>query len=758
MKIIYGKEVTSKDEVAINSIANSCDILFDTARLLYCRGIDTVEKARAFLCSGKSGFNNPFLLSGMYQAVDIITNAKKFNQNVLIFGDYDADGVSAVSVLYYCLLEFGIEADIFVPEREDGYGLNLDVITRLDQNKKIDLLITVDCGISDREKIEEIKKLGIEVIVTDHHEPPQKLPDCVRINPKISGQRYPFYELCGAGVAYKLGYALIGDKADKCLDLVALATVADSMDLVGENRDIVVQGLKLFNDKKNLRAPFKYLLSNTDKQITAQTLAYAVAPRVNAGGRMGDANCALKLFTSKDENQIFDLAVKLSEYNVKRQEECDRIYREAKKKIEKEKLYRNAVILVVDEGWGTGFIGIVAAKLVEEYCKPTIVFAGYEDYYKGSCRSVEGFNVHDALTSIKHLLIAYGGHAQAAGVSVSKENFEQLNSALNEYATSLDLSIDGEQKIYAEWEVDKPFSMRFARELDMLEPFGVGNRRPLFVTNVGAVQSMPLKSGSPHFSFKSKVIELLDFNGEKNVLPLSFNVNKKVVFELNLSVYKNRESLKGYVRKVIAEYGNYDAVLPEVFCCEIQKLNNDVQINPNIVDRKSAFYDKRKTIYALSNPQNLAKYPELNKLPVCFFNAENLGGEVVISPENISEEVERVVYLDKPLSYANYLGQSYIIEDAEDNFYIKKLSVDREEFARIFNLLCQQNCKRFISPVSFIQNNLPNEDFYQATFCLETFLELNIFSIKNGIFGYNQNVKNALTNSKVYSKIYTLKV
>lgn len=758
MKIVYGKELSVSEESQVSLIAKECDILYDTARLLFCRGIDSVQKAKSFLHPSKVGFNSPFLLNDMQEAVERISLAKNINENVLIFGDYDADGISAVSVLYFCLLEYGVKADVYIPERDEGYGLNLDTIVRINENKKIDLLITVDCGISDKEKIEEIKKLGVDVIVTDHHEPPQELPNCLKINPKISGQKYPFTELCGAGVAYKLGYALVGDKADKHLDLVTLATVADSMDLVGENRDLVVEGLKLFNDKKTLRLPFKYLLGSGDKQITAQTLAYTVAPRINAGGRMGNANAALKLFITEDENEVFDLAVKLSEYNLKRQEECDRIYREAKKKIEDNRLYQNSIILVADELWGTGFIGIVAAKLVEEYCKPTIVFAGYDEYLKGSCRSVDGFNVHDALTSVKDLLITYGGHAQAAGVSVTKENFEKLNVALNNYVDSVGANIDGEQKVLVEWAVDSPFSLRFARELELLEPFGIGNRKPLFVTNVQSVDSLPLKAGSPHFSFNTRVVEMLDFNGEKNVSPLSFSVNKKIVFELNLSVFRNRESIKGFVRNVIVEYGDFDGVLNKVFNNELENLVKRNENSEQIIDKNNAFYDKHKTVYVLSNPQNLVKYPEVSKLPLSFFVADKVGGLVVVSPRYLSEKIEKVVYLDKPFCYADYAGQSYLIEGALDNGYCKRLSVEREDFAKTFNLLCKLNGKRFKNAVDFVGAFLPEENALQTIFCLNVFLELKIFSVNDEIFIYNQKVKNALTNSKVYSKIYTLKV
>ena len=384
--------------------------------------------------------------------------------------------------------------------------------------------------------------------------------------------------------------------------------------------------------------------------------------------------------------------------------------------------------------------------------------AGCDGYYKGSCRSVDGFNVHDALTEVQDLLITYGGHAQAAGVSVSKDNYDKLNFALNNYAESVDFCIDGEQKVYAEWEVDKPFSMRFAHELELLEPFGVGNRKPLFVTNVNSVDSLPLKAGSLHFSFNTSVVEMLDFNGEKNVTPLSFSVNKKIVFELNLSVFKNRESMKGFVRNVVVEYENFDGVMNKVFSNEMEKLMRANQNSEQIIDENTAFYDKHKTVFVLSNPKNLERYPQVEKLPISFFVADKLGGQIVVAPRFLSEEIERVVYLDKPLSFSDYAGQSYLIANAPENFYAQNISVEREIFAKIFNQLCMLNGRRFKSADDFVLANLPEENAFQAIFCLTVFFDLKIFSVKDGIFTYNQNVKNALTNSKVYSKIYTLKV
>lgn len=760
MKIIYGKKLNTDETLIVQEIAEKCDILFDTARLLFYRNIDTVEKAKRFLNAGKHGFYNPFMLSGMKDATERIMLAKDRGENVLIFGDYDADGVCATTTLYYCLIELGIRnLRIHVPEREDGYGLNIDTVTKLNEQCPIDLLITVDCGISDFDKIDEIKKLGIDVIVTDHHEPPEILPNCIKVNPKLDGQEYPENILCGAGVAYKLGYALIGANADKYLDITALATVADSMDLIGENRDIVAEGLKLLNDKKFLRLPFKYLLGENNKTITSQTLAYVIAPRINAGGRMGDANSALRLFTESDPNKIYELAVKLNGYNIARQTECDNIYREAKEKIKKYSLEHRSVILVKDEKWSAGFIGIVAAKLVEEYGKPVIVFAGHEDYLKGSARSIDPINIHDAIASSKDLLIGYGGHSQAAGVSVSKENFKAFDDALNIFIKNNYNSTNVENSLYADWNIEDIISERFAREIDMLEPFGVGNRKPIFTTEVGATNSLPLKSGSLHYSFKSKSLEILDFNGQKHVKILSLPINKKVLFEINVSEYKNKISVKGYARAICPDYGEFKGMDEYLLENDLQNCLSE-QIKINSLRRKDvAKGNGIGTLYALSNIENLKLYPELELLPRSLFEPEGktFSDCVVVSLKEVPYGFNKVIYLDTPISTVKTDVPSWVVSDVCGYQYVDKLSTDRSDFARIFTALKNLSGKIYKGSADFAIRYAPLNERLQFVFVTEVFLELKIFSVNNGIFTYNEKVKNALTNSKLYSKIILLK-
>ncbi len=760
MKIVYGEKLNSQKEQLITSIALSCNITFDTARLLFYRGLDTPEKAKRFLNPSKKGFHSPTMLSDVKSAVERIEKAKLLKQKILIFGDYDADGVCATTVLYNSLKDYGISSiTTYIPERSEGYGLNVGTIERITSEQEIDLIITVDCGISDYDKIAQISQLGIDVIVTDHHEPPEILPDCIKINPKLEGQDYPFDGLCGAGVAYKLGYALIGEKANDYLDFVALATVADSMELIDENRDIVAEGLKLFNNSKKLRLCMKYLLGDSLKAVTSQTLAYVIAPRINAGGRMGDANCALKLFTSTDPNQIYDLAVKLNSYNIERQTWCDKIYREAKEKIQKYSLNKRNVILVKDENWQTGFVGIVAARLVEDYARPVIVFAGQEDFLKGSARSVDGINIHEAINANKDLLMCFGGHSQAAGVSLSKQNFFAFERAMNDYIGQNYSALDTSPSTYVEWEIQGEFPKQFAKEIELLEPFGVGNKSPLFCTEVNKVKATPLKENSPHYSFKTECLEMLNFNGEKDVCTLNLPVPKKIVFEVNVSNFKAKEYIKGYVRAVKPDFSDLSLLRLNAINNQMDSAYKEQGEFKTLDKNNLPPQENIGTLYVLYDAKNLDKYKQLSNLPVSFdkVDSKNLMSEIVYAPSEIPQGYERVIYLDKPLGVQNNLSKTYVVKDLVGYDFIKNLNVEREYFSQIFSYLITLKSKPVFDIVDFVNAYSGDFDKENFLFAIKVFIELGIFSADNKVFTYNEKIKNALTNSKLYSKIVLLK-
>ena len=756
MKVVYSPNPRPEENRIINEISRECGILYDTARLLYARNVDSVEKAKCFLNPLVPNFSDPFLLGGMSDAVKRIKQAKENGERVLIFGDYDADGISAVTTLYFCLKNFGITADVAVPERTDGYGLNVQKIEGILSNGGV--LITVDCGVSENEKIDYLKEKGISVIVTDHHEPPEVLPTCIVINPKIKGQSYPFDGLCGAGVAYKLGYALIGDKANDYLDYVALATIADSMDLIDENRTIVSLGLKIFNSNK-CRIAFRDLLNDTKKEITSQTLAFVLAPRVNAGGRMGDAKSTLDLFLSSDRNEIYNLAVKTNEYNIARQVECDNIYREASSIIKETKRYKKEVILVKNENWGAGFIGIVAARLVEDYNKPVIVFSKNDGYYKGSARSVEGINIYQAISFAKDLLTAYGGHSQAAGVSVTDENFYAFEERLCSYVRENATSVKSEKTVYAEWEINGEMSIRFAEEIGLLEPFGTGNKKPVFTIKIDSVLANRLKENSPHYVFKVCNMDMFNFNGEADVLPLLLPVEKTIVFEAGISEFRNVKSVKGIIKRIIKEDVDFSAVSNDVFRNELLKIKTEKSSDFNEISKNDVKIEEGyQTLYVLSDYRNAKEY-DLKNLPIHLFNVSEKKpvNSVVISPESISNEYTSVIYLDKPLTTNSANGKVSVVKDLRGSVDVRDLSTDRSEFANVYDILVKNQYKAFISSADFYRKNEIKISGRQFVFATEVFLELGLIFVKNNKLFIAKNVKNHLENSKIYQKILSIK-
>ena len=756
MKVVYSPNPRPDENRIINEISRECGILYDTARLLYARNVNSVEKAKLFLNPLTPNFNDPFLLGGMKEAVERINKAKENAENVLIFGDYDADGISAVTTLYFCLKNFGITAQVAVPERTDGYGLNVQKIEEMLSNGGV--LITVDCGVSENEKIDYLKEKGISVIVTDHHEPPEILPNCIVINPKIKNQRYPFDGLCGAGVAYKLGYALIGDKANDYLDYVALATIADSMDLVSENRTIVSLGLKIFNSNK-CRIAFRDLLNDTKKEITSQTLAFVLAPRVNAGGRMGDAKSTLDLFLSNDRKEIFNLAVKTNEYNIARQVECDNIYREASSIIKETKLYKKEVILIKNENWGAGFIGIVAARLVEDYNKPVIVFSKNDGYYKGSARSVEGVNIYLAISSAKDLLTAYGGHSQAAGVSVTAENFSAFEEKICEYVRNNTTPIESEKTIFAEWEINGEMSIRFAEEISLLEPFGTGNKKPIFTIRTGSVLANRLKENSPHYVFKVCNMDMFNFNGEGDVLPLLLPVEKTIVFEAGVSEFRHIKSVKGIIKRIIKEDVDFSTVSNDVFRNELLKIKGELATSFNSISKNDVRIEEGyQTLYVLSDYNN-AKYYDLKNLPIYLFTLSEKKpiNAVVVSPESVSSEYENVVYLDKPLTINNTKGKISVVSDLKGSCSVEDLSVDRKDFAKVYDILVKNQYQPFMSSADFYRKNEVEVSGRQFVFSTEVFMELGLVFIKNNKLFIAKNMKNPLENSKIYQMIVKIK-
>ncbi|NIK69809.1 single-stranded-DNA-specific exonuclease RecJ [Paenibacillus sp. BK720] len=460
------------------------------AKLLVQRGYKDKEAAEVFLQGGEDRLHDPYLLIGMKEAVDRIRQAADNGEFIRIYGDYDADGVSSTSLLIHVFRELGYTFDYYIPHRAlEGYGLNTGAID-LAAADGVRLIVTVDTGISAYEQVEYAKSLGIDIVVTDHHEPPERIPEAVAVvNPKREDCPYPFKGLAGVGVAFKLATALMGRPPMEWTDIVSLGTIADIMPLTDENRVLVRAGLERLQNTGNIgfRALSEACGIELD-QVTSTTVAFGMAPRINAAGRLDHAKRAVELLTTGDYDEAIRAASSLDVLNKERQRIVEGIVKEAELQWQGKRDAAQAaarpepaVIVLAGEGWNVGVIGIVASKILERYYKPVIILGidPESGMCKGSARSIEGYDLHAALTECDELLDHYGGHQAAAGMSLHRDQLPAFEEKLGELA----MEWLTEQDWIPKTAIDLVCSVGDASvhtigQLALLEPFGAGNPSP----------------------------------------------------------------------------------------------------------------------------------------------------------------------------------------------------------------------------------------------------------------------------------------
>ena len=521
------------------------------AGILAARGITDPTEALTLL-AGEEELSDPMLLTDMDKACARILEAIDKEQTIVVYGDYDVDGVTATALLYQHLKGMGASVKCMLPSREgDGYGLSKNAIQSI-HDKGCQLIVTVDNGISALEEAEFAASLGVDLIVTDHHLPHDALPKAVAVvDPRRADDHSPFKGLCGAGVAFKLCAALDGcppeEMLDYCGDLAAVGTVADVMPLTGENRTLVKAGLKSLQqtDRPGISALLEEV-GLEGKPITAENVSYAIAPRINAAGRMDNAVTALQLVLCEDEERAAELAHKLNEINVARQETEQEIVKAAQQQLDAEpSILEDRVILIWGRDWHPGVIGIVASRLVEKTGRPVIVVSVDEHGEgKGSGRSVQGFNLHECIASCEDILLRFGGHAMAAGLSVREENLPELRRRLNEWAArecavlftpplECDLSIH----------LDR-ITVESVRRLEQLAPYGAENPTPVFVLEKAVIDGIFSVSEGKHCRLRLRQgnasIYAVWFGMPPEQLP--YTMGDVVDAAVNLSVY---ESLRG---------------------------------------------------------------------------------------------------------------------------------------------------------------------------------------------------------------------
>jgi single-stranded-DNA-specific exonuclease len=484
--------IGNADEALVEEFVRELQLDPLVARILALRDIRSVSEAKQFMQGGVGDYHDPYLLDGMLPAVERIRKALHNKEFIRIYGDYDADGVSSTSLMAHLLKGLGAHFDTYIPHRiREGYGLNRAAMD-LAKEQGVQLLITVDTGISALDEIAYCHEIGLDVIVTDHHEPPEVLPDALAvINPKKPGCPYPYKLLAGVGVAFKLAHALLERFPEELLEFAALGTVADLMPLTGENRLLVKMGLARMQDSNYVG--FRSLIGVSGierKEITAGHIGFSLAPKINASGRLEAADIAVKLLTTTDEKEAEQIAFELDMLNKERQQIVEDMVQEAFAMAEEQRAKGlDKVIVVAKENWNVGVVGIVASKIVEKFYRPTLVLSidPQKGMAKGSARSIAGFDLHKALTACKDLLDHYGGHQAAAGMSLDSSHLEVFAVRLNELAaatlTDQDfvpvLRVDNACNL-----ADVPIAS--IEGLELLAPFGMGNPSPKFMfTDLG---------------------------------------------------------------------------------------------------------------------------------------------------------------------------------------------------------------------------------------------------------------------------------
>ncbi|QUH26730.1 single-stranded-DNA-specific exonuclease RecJ [Serpentinicella alkaliphila] len=546
------------EQVHIDNLVKELNISEITARLLINRGFTDCSKAAVFLNSSLDDLNDPYLLKDMDRAVSKIKKAIDEKQAIWIYGDYDVDGISSTAVLikYFNLINFPV--NYYIPDRiEEGYGINLSAIEKI-ASEGGNLIITVDCGITAVKEVEKAKELGIDVIITDHHECQRELPRAIAIiNPKQDGCNYPFKMPCGCGIAFKLIQALLPKEIfishiDIFIDIVAIATIADMVPLTDENRIFVKYGLGIIENSNNLG--IKMLVESCGlegKKITAGHIGYMIAPRINAAGRISSPQNAVRLLITDDINEARNLAKLLSDENSKRQDMEAEIVEEALRIVESDKNYEHEKVLVISgDGWHHGVIGIVASRVVEKFHKPTIILAVEHGIAKGSARSISKFNLFKALESCGDLFLKFGGHEQAAGLTLLQENVQAFRTKINELANEILSEEDLIPEIHCDTELMlNNINESFIDELSNLEPYGIGNPTPQFYCiNLKTKKINILGSDGKHikiqFSEGNKVIESIGFNMGSYAAAIEHNNKIGAVFTPEFNFFNNKKTIQ----------------------------------------------------------------------------------------------------------------------------------------------------------------------------------------------------------------------
>ncbi len=771
--VLTRKNAVDPDPIKIGKLSEKLNLHRRLAELLISRGIDTEEAVLRFLHPSKDNLYDPFGMTGMREAVDRIRLAMQNRERVLIYGDYDADGVCSASILSLYFKSCGCDTYVHIPNRvSEGYGLNVSSIESIIEEISPDLILTCDCGISGIEEVEHCQDLGVDIIVTDHHEPGDVLPNCVVVNPKQSGDAYPDKFLCGAGVALKLVQALGGDSYLEYLDLAAVATIADLVSLKDENRLIVQLGLEMLSGGKCNIGLKKLLRSQgLSGKIASSDIAYKIAPRINAAGRMGDAFRAFELLTTSDEKRIDDIIAEIERDNNKRKEVCDEIYAEAETDLTFENLTDNRAIVLVNPAWSKGVTGIAAARFAGDYNRPAfiIVDRSEEGVYKGTARGIAGINIYDALSYCSGLLVEFGGHPGAAGFALHEDNIAAFRTRVNEYmakqpekyfvpSVTYDLDIEAS-------ECDKSF----LKAIDMIEPTGYGNTKPLLCISASGIKFAPCKNPQ-HTQVHVGALQTFAFYFYNKNQFLMGSDEKKIVLELTEGL---NGGVSGYIKSVVpSELYINDGLAPAAYLSMLlaEETDTECKFEKYAADELPSLLPESVygTLFVCADRESYNRVLGMNSgkfitHDYMFRSEKNNYSGIIVAPtfdDNTDlGNYDRIVFADAPptlavISYLNKITKAkiYIPEDGHCRL-LDSVSTDRTVFAKYYSAIVnhpEAANKSVIVYYKRFSQLVGDSDPVQFVFCLAVFMQLGFVALGRDGLKVNKEVHKPLTDSAIY--------
>ena len=537
------------EDADFTKIAKKAGLGPEVARLLFERGIQDQESLKKFLEPSLEDLYDPYLLHDMGKAVERIRRAIEDGEFILIYGDYDADGMTSASIIKESLEQLGAECRVYLPNRfTDGYGPNASVYKYFIEQEGISLIVTVDNGVAGHEAIELAQSMGVDVIVTDHHSMPATLPDAYAIiHPEHPDANYPFKHLAGCGVAFKLACALLEEVQVELLDLVAIGTIADMVSLTDENRILVQYGLEMLGHTQRIGLQEMLTMAGISaNEVTDETVGFQIAPRLNALGRLDDPNPAIDLLTGFDDEEAHEIALMIHQKNEERKEIVQSIYEEAKTMVNPEK----KVQVLAKEGWNPGVLGIVAGRLLEELGQTVIVLNIEDGRAKGSARSVEAVDIFEALDPHRDLFIAFGGHAGAAGMTLEVENLEALSQVLENYILETGIDLSGKKTINLDEELDlETLNLEMLKNFERLAPFGMDNQKPIFYIRDFHVESArTMGAGNAHLKLKiskgEASFEVVAFGQGRWVTEFAQTKNLELAVKLSVNQWNGQTALQ----------------------------------------------------------------------------------------------------------------------------------------------------------------------------------------------------------------------